>query len=43
MFYQIKHIETGKVIAECGTYAIALKVWGQQSYPYDYDIVRRFS
>ena len=43
MFYQIKHIETGNVIAECGTFAVALKVWNRLSRRYDYDIVRRFS
>ena len=43
MYYQIKNIETGKVIAEVGTFAVALKVWNQLSNRFDYDIVRRFS
>ena len=42
MFYQIIHIETGKVIAECGSFRIAFKVWNQQTNRFDYDIVRSF-
>jgi len=42
MVYRIVEIETGNVVAEMGTYAVAISFWQKLENNMDYDIVKYF-